>query len=159
MSAPPWRGPPVESDAGGGEDIAVVAPGLPSIDEKVITNASIRLSVERGDFDETIQQARSIATSAGGFVVSSESSRPKTGKPTRGSIVVRVPEKAYVTTLASLESLGRLESEQESSTSVTAEYVDLRVARTPSRGRRAAAALRCSRRPTRCRPRWPCRRT
>jgi hypothetical protein len=119
------EGPPVESDAGGGEDVAVVAPGLPSIDEKVITNASIRLSVERGDFDDTIQQARSIATSAGGFVVSSESSRPKTGKPTRGSIVVRVPEKAYVTTLASLESLGRLESEQESSTSVTAEYVDL----------------------------------
>jgi hypothetical protein len=43
-----------------------------------------------------------------------------------GAIVVRVPEKAYATALGSLESLGRVESRQESSTSVTAEYVDLK---------------------------------
>ena len=114
-----------DASAGGGEDVAVVAPGVPPIGEKVIQNASIRLSVARGDFDDAIREARAIAAGAGGFVVSSESSKPKPGQPTRGSIVLRVPAKAYVTSLASLESLGRLESEQETSTEVTAEYVDL----------------------------------
>ncbi len=114
-----------DSAAGGGEDVAVVAPGVPPVGEKVIQNASIRLSVARGDFDDAIREARAIAAGAGGFVVSSESSKPKPGKSTRGSIVVRVPAKSYVTSLASLESLGRLESEQETSTEVTAEYVDL----------------------------------
>jgi Domain of unknown function (DUF4349) len=119
--------PPVGYEDSGGKDVAVASvPGVPAVGEKVITNASIRLTVPRGEFDEAIQEARMIAAGAGGFVVSSETSRPKPGKPMRGSIVVRVPEKAYATALGSLESLGRVESRQESSTSVTAEYIDLK---------------------------------
>ncbi len=120
--------PPSEfDDSGGGKDVAVSSvPPVPAVGEKVITNASIRLSVARGEFDDAIQEARMIAAGAGGFVVSSETSRPKPGKALRGAIVVRVPEKAYATTLGSLESLGRVESRQESSESVTAEYIDLK---------------------------------
>ena len=113
------------ADAGGGEDVAVAASGGPSIDTKVIQTASLRLLLERGDFDEAVAEARTLAASMGGFVVSSQTSQAKGGKPVRGSLVVRVPDRSYAAAMRALEGLGRVESREEAGTDVSAEYVDL----------------------------------
>jgi hypothetical protein len=121
--ATPAKGMPDE--IGGGEDIAVVAPGVPSIDTKVIQTASLRLVLTRGDFDAAVGEARTLAASMGGFVVSSETSQARAGKPVRGSLVVRVPDRSYAKAMRALEGLGRVEGREETGTDVSSEYVDL----------------------------------
>jgi hypothetical protein len=123
MDATVVEGAPDE--AGGREDVAVGVPGIPSIDTKVIQTASLRLILERGDFDAAVSEARTLASSLGGFVVSSETSQAKAGKPVRGSLVVRVPDRSYAAAMRALEKLGRVEGREETGTDVSAEYVDL----------------------------------
>jgi hypothetical protein len=119
------------ADEGGGqeESSGEAAPAsdrsLPGVEPKVIQTASLRLSLAKGDYEGAVSQARSIAARVGGFVVSSETSRARANQPLRGSLTIRVPSGRYADAMAAVSRLGRIESENEGSEDVSAEYVDL----------------------------------
>jgi hypothetical protein len=81
--------------------------------------------VPRNEFDSTIQRARTIATGAGGFVVSSSASQGEEERLVRGTLVIRVPERSYARVLEQLSDLGRVEAQEEAGQDVSQELVDL----------------------------------
>lgn len=118
-------------DAVGGGEFAPTPAGepiaqpLPGIGPKVIQTASLRVSLPKGRFDERLDEARSIASSLGGFVMSSSASQGRGQKLERGTLVVRVPARAYADAMERLSDLGRVEARRESGQDVSQEYVDL----------------------------------
>jgi Domain of unknown function (DUF4349) len=119
------------AEAGGAEDaVAVSQPGqgggsLPSIGPSIVQTASLSLAVPRDQFDTTIQRARTIAAGSGGFVVSSSASQGDEGQLVIGSLVLRVPERAYARVLEQLSDLGTVEAQEEAGQDVSQELVDL----------------------------------
>jgi hypothetical protein len=77
-------------------------------------------------FDETVLEARSIATALGGFVVDSSASQGPAQRLVGGTLVIRVPARSYGDAIESLQALGRVEARTESGQDVSQEYVDLR---------------------------------
>jgi hypothetical protein len=117
-------------EEGAAEDsVAVSRPSsggsLPSIGPSIVQTASLSVSVPRNDFETTIQRARTIATGAGGFVVSSSASQGDEDRLVRGSLVVRVPEPAYARVIEQLSELGTVEAREESGQDVSQQLVDL----------------------------------
>jgi hypothetical protein len=100
--------------------------GVPEIGPQIVQTASVRLSVQRGRFDETVDEARSIAAGVGGFVVSSSASQGSARRLVRGTLVLRIPARNYTQAMRSLAALGRVEARQENGQDVSQEYVDLR---------------------------------
>jgi hypothetical protein len=98
---------------------------LPQIQPRVIQNASLSVTVGKGDFEETIDHARQIAATLGGFVTTSQSSQGPDQRLVRGSIVVRVPGQAYAQAMSQFAALGKVVARQESGTDVSLQYVDL----------------------------------
>ena len=96
----------------------------PGIGPKIIKMASVRLSVPKGDFQGAVDEARMIASAAGGFVVSSSQSQGEK-RLMNGSLVLRVPERSYETVMKELGGAGRLDGRQENAQEVSAEFVDL----------------------------------
>jgi hypothetical protein len=119
------------AEAGGAEDaVAVSQPeqgggSLPAIGPSIVQTASLSLAVARDQFDTTIQRARTIAAGSGGFVVSSSASQGDEGQLVRGSLVLRVPERAYARVLEQLSDLGTVEAQEEAGQDVSQELVDL----------------------------------
>jgi hypothetical protein len=119
------------AEGGGAEDaVAVSQPStgggsLPSIGPSIVQTASLSVSVPPNDFETTIQQARTIATGAGGFVVSSSASQGDDERLVSGSLVVRVPEPAYARVIEQLSSLGTVEAREEAGQDVSQQLVDL----------------------------------
>ncbi len=122
----------VEAADGGGEEAVPVSQpsqgggSVPAVGPSIVQTASLSLSVPRNEFDSTIQRARTIATGAGGFVVSSSASQGEEQRLVRGTLVVRVPESSYARVMAQLSDLGRVEAQEEAGTDVSQELVDLR---------------------------------
>ena len=127
------------ADAGGAEAaptevddaVAVSQPSqgggsVPAVGPSIVQTASLALSVPRNEFDSAIQRARTIATAAGGFVVSSSASQGEEMRLVRGTLVVRVPERAYARVMEQLAGLGRVEAQEEAGSDVSQELVDLR---------------------------------
>ena len=111
---------------GGGEEAA--APGtstVPAVGPRVIQTASLTVSVARGRFEETVDEARSIAARFGGFLVSSTASQGTAQRLVRGTLVVRVPARSYADAIRSITGLGRVEGRDESGQDVSQEFVDL----------------------------------
>jgi hypothetical protein len=127
-AAPAEAAPPAEpapaAEAPLGEALPISA-GLPPVEPRVIQNASVSITVPKGDFDETIQRARQIADTYGGFVTSETSSQGVDQRLVRGMIVVRVPYERYEDALEQLESLGKIVARNSSGTDVSLQYVDL----------------------------------
>jgi hypothetical protein len=124
----PLRETPAAS-GGGGEDAAKARPlasSVPDVGPQVVQTASVRLSVRRGRFDETVDEARSIATGLGGFVVSSSASQGAGQRLVEGTLVLRIPARSYADAMESLAALGRVESRNENGQDVSQEFVDLR---------------------------------
>jgi uncharacterized protein DUF4349 len=96
----------------------------PGIGPRIIKMASVRVSVPRGDFQGAVDEARTIAAAAGGFVVSSSQSQGEK-RLMNGSLVLRVPERSYETVMRELGDVGRLDDRQENAQDVSAEFVDL----------------------------------
>jgi hypothetical protein len=128
------RGAPVAEVVEGGADQAAAsqdeagapAPGsVPVIGPRVIQTASLRLSVPRGRFEETVDEARSTAARLGGFVVSSTASQGRERRLVSGSLVLRLPARSYADAMRSLAGLGRVEARDESGQDVSQEFVDL----------------------------------
>jgi hypothetical protein len=123
------------AESGGAEDaegeaVAVSQPSrggssVPAIRPAVVQTASLALSVPPNEFDSTIQRARTIATGAGGFVISSSASQGEEKRLVRGTLVVRVPERSYARVLEQLSDLGRVEAQEEAGQDVSQELVDL----------------------------------
>jgi Domain of unknown function (DUF4349) len=114
-------------EAGGG-DLAVAQPppsSVPQVGPQVVQTASLRLAVERGEFDAAIDEAGSIAAGLGGFVVNSSASQGSERRLVRGTIVVRVPAGSYDEAIEALRNLGKVEARTESGQDVSQEYVDL----------------------------------
>jgi hypothetical protein len=103
---------------------ATAAP-LPGFGPRIIQTASLRLSVRRGSFDQAVEEARTVATSVGGFVVQSSESRDPGQKLTTGTLVLRVPQTAYADAMRRLGHIGKVAGRQESGQDVSAEFVDL----------------------------------
>jgi hypothetical protein len=132
--ATPERLAPAGGEAGGGSvekeaaptDQAASAPGsVPAIGPRVIQTASLSVSVPRGRFEATVDEARSIAVRLGGFVVSSTASQGRERRLVSGSLVVRLPARSYADAMRSLAGLGRVEARDESGQDVSQEFVDL----------------------------------
>lgn len=118
------------AEEGGGEAVPVSQPSqgggsVPSVGPRIVQTASLSLSVPRREFDSTIQHARTIATGSGGFVVSSSASQGTERRLVRGTLVVRVPERAYARVIDQLSGLGRVEGREEAGQDVSQEAVDL----------------------------------
>lgn len=118
------------AEGGGGEAVPVSQPSqgggsLPSVGPRIVQTASLSLSVPRQEFDSTIQDARTIATGSGGFVVSSSASQGTERRLVRGTLVVRVPERAYARVIDQLSGLGKVEGREEAGQDVSQESVDL----------------------------------
>ncbi|HXV96731.1 MAG TPA: DUF4349 domain-containing protein [Gaiellaceae bacterium] len=125
-------------DAGGAEAaptevddaVAVSQPSqgggsVPAVGPSIVQTASLALSVPRNEFGSAIQRARTIGTGAGGFVVSSSASQGEEMRLVRGTLVVRVPERAYARVMEQLAGLGRVEAQEEAGSDVSQELVDL----------------------------------
>jgi hypothetical protein len=110
---------------GSGEEAAPVASPVPAVGPKVIQTSSLAVSVPRGRFEETVDEARSIAARFGGFVVSSAASQGTSHRLVRGTLVVRVPARSYADAMRSMAGLGRVEARDESGQDVSQEFVDL----------------------------------
>jgi hypothetical protein len=102
------------------------ASGVPEIGPQIVQTSSVRLAVRRGRFDETVDEARSIATGLGGFVVSSSASQGTGQQLVQGTLVLRIPARSYADAMESLGALGRVESRRENGQDVSQEFVDLR---------------------------------
>jgi hypothetical protein len=114
-----------------GADKALSSPqrnvsGVPEIGPQIVQTSSVRLSVQRGRFDETVDEARSIAAGLAGFVVSSSASQGSAQRLVRGTLVLRIPARNYAEAMKALASLGRVEARRENGQDVSQEYVDLR---------------------------------
>jgi|GEM_PF-1608781 len=96
----------------------------PAASARLLIIKTADLSVQVRDFQQTNDQAVSIARSVGGYVTdtSAESDR---GVPTSGSLSMRVPVSAFERTLNRLAKLGRVTSRSISGEDVTGESVDL----------------------------------
>jgi hypothetical protein len=99
---------------------------VPEVGPKIVQTASLTLSVRRGHFEDAIDEARTIATGLGGFVVSSSSSQGGFNRLVRGTLVVRVPGSSYADAMKALSALGRVVGRQEAGQDVSQEYVDLK---------------------------------
>jgi hypothetical protein len=106
-------------------DAAASAASLPAVGPHVVQTASLSLSVPAGRFEPTVQRARTIAAGAGGFVVASSASQGDGRRLVQGTLVVRIPERAYARVMEALSSLGRVEAREESGQDVSQELVDL----------------------------------
>jgi Domain of unknown function (DUF4349) len=112
------------------EAVAVSQPSpgggsLPSVGPSIVQTASLSISVAQDEFEEAVQRARTVATGAGGFVVSSSASQGDEQQLVRGSLVVRVPELQYARVLEQLSGLGKVEAQEEAGQDVSQELVDL----------------------------------
>jgi hypothetical protein len=123
--------PSAVADNGTGADEALPSSqrnlsGVPDIGPQIVQTSSVRLSVQRGRFDETVDEARSIAAGLAGFVVSSSASQGSAQRLVRGTLVLRIPARNYAEAMKALASLGRVEARRENGQDVSQEYVDLR---------------------------------
>lgn len=110
-------------DVGGGNETVLA---LEPLGPQVIQTASLSVTVARGEFEDAVSRARTIATGLGGFVTSSSASQGDGSRLVRGAIVLRVPSEAYGRAMSALAELGRVEGRQEAGEDVTAQFVDLR---------------------------------
>ncbi|MCC6222430.1 MAG: DUF4349 domain-containing protein [Thermoleophilia bacterium] len=100
-------------------------PELPAGGPRVIQTASLTLAVDRGEFEEAIDRARTIAAGLGGFVTSSSASQGPDERLVRGTLVIRVPSRAYAQAMSQLARLGTVKGREEAGQDVSQQYVDL----------------------------------
>ena len=113
-----------DADAGAPRS-RLIDSSVPQVGPQVVKTASLRLAVQRGEFDAAIDEAGAITAGLGGFVVSSSASQGSEQRLVRGTIVVRVPARSYDEAVEALRGLGKVESRTESGQDVSQEYVDL----------------------------------
>lgn len=115
-----------EAQAGEGTDEASFGtgqvPGAPA-EAKIIRTGDLQVELREGEFDAATVRLTTIATNAGGFVSSSETSalddRP------RGSLTLRVPAERFDEVVGLVGEVGDVTAVTTSSQDVTGEYTDV----------------------------------
>jgi hypothetical protein len=103
-------------------DIAANASAASPTNRRIIATADLQLRVE--DFASVPQKVESLAASHGGYVANSKIDG-WTGVPRTGFWKIRIPSERYADFLTRVSELGGLESQNQDSQEVTAEYADL----------------------------------
>ena len=89
---------------------------------RVIKNGQVELEVERGEFQEGIDEVIDLAGRLGGIV---KSTAIDDSGARRGNVVVRIPSSRFEDALTQLADIGNIESEFVDTQDVTDEFVDL----------------------------------
>jgi len=110
---------------GSAEPGRATSPSVPEIGPKIVRTASVELSVRRGRFDRTVDDIRTLVAGVGGFVASSSSSRGTGGRLDEGTLVLRVPARAYARAMSAIAGMGRISARRESGEDVSGAFVDL----------------------------------
>jgi Domain of unknown function (DUF4349) len=102
-------------------------PGSVGQSAKVESKGSINLTIGDGKLQSVLAKLTDLAVGAGGFVASSENQvgAGGSGPPSSGTIVLRIPESSFASTVSRVQQDGHATSVTTSSTDVTGEYVDL----------------------------------
>lgn len=98
---------------------------LPSLGPRIVQTASLSLKVPHDRFEETVEDARTLAAGLGGFVVSSSASQGSERRLVSGSLVLRIPQRSYAQAMKALSALGSVEAQEETGQDVSQEFVDL----------------------------------
>jgi hypothetical protein len=110
---------------------AVSVPPLPSgsvgQSAKVESTGSIDLTIGDGKLQSALARLTDLAVVAGGFVANTQTQVGAGGSatPSSGTIVLRVPESSFATTVSQVQKTGHATSITTTSTDVTGQYVDL----------------------------------
>jgi hypothetical protein len=109
---------------GGGADATQTGGGapLPSLGPAIIKRAYLAIEVPEDELADAIRDASAIASSGGGFVLSTEVVRREGGT---GQVILRVPSTGFEDALAQVEELGTVETKRISGEDVGEEFVDL----------------------------------
>lgn len=93
------------------------------VDQKIIKTGYLTITVD--GVTENVQAISSVATAAGGFVQSSSVSEDSEGNRL-GYIIIRIPAKAFESTMQSVKDLAvHIETESSDGQDVTEQYTDL----------------------------------
>ena len=112
----------VTYDAASGGDQAV--PGLPATQQqgdlsKIVRDGRIAIVVPDGDFDTSLTSVSRIATSLGGFVLTSSTRDQNTG-----TFTLRIPAKKFDVAMERLRGIGEVKADDVTGQDVTAEFID-----------------------------------
>lgn len=112
-------------DAGGTEQPALhTGPGLPAVQpqgdlSKIVRDGRISIVVPDGDFDTSLANVSRIATSLGGFVLTSSTQDQNTG-----TFTLRIPAKKFDVAMERLRGIGEVKADAVAGQDVTAEFID-----------------------------------
>jgi hypothetical protein len=100
------------------------APGLPAMQQqgdlsKIVRDGRIAIVVPDGDFDTSLTTVSRIATSLGGFVLTSTTRDQSTG-----TFTLRIPAKKFDVAMERLRGIGEVNAEAVTGQDVTAEFID-----------------------------------
>jgi hypothetical protein len=126
-SSPAKSGAGESRSAGGGSEGGgtAVSSAVPQVGPRIIRNASLRISIQHGRFEDEVDEAHRITASFGGFVVSSSASQGSEKRLVEGTFVLRIPASSYDEAVADLRGLGKVEALDERGSDVSQEFVDL----------------------------------
>ena len=122
---------PTASGSGSTSTPASTVPPLPtgSVGQtpKVESSGSISLTIGSGRLQPVLVKLTALASSAGGFVASTQAQTGTEGSavPSSGTIVLRIPQAAFGTVVSQVQQVGHATSVTTTSTDVTGQYVDL----------------------------------
>jgi len=101
--------------------------GTAGIETKIIRTAYLTLEVN--DIPGTVETLKGIATAKGGYISSTSVQKNYNDRLT-GTVVMRIPQAEFDTTLTGLKALGTVKSASTQGEDVTEEYVDIQAQRT-----------------------------
>ncbi|MFA4859427.1 DUF4349 domain-containing protein [Methanoregula sp.] len=101
--------------------------GSSAVETKIIKTAYLSLEVK--DVPGTVESLKGIATAKGGYI-SSTSVQKNYNDVLTGTVVLRIPQAEFDTTLAGVKALGTVKSASTQGEDITEEYVDLQAQRT-----------------------------
>ena len=126
QEAPLAGGVNYDSATGGGAagQPALNAPGLPATQQqgdlsKIVRDGRIAIVVPDGDFDASLNNVSRIATSLGGFVLTSSTRDQNTG-----IFTLRIPAKKFDVAMERLRGIGEVRADAVTGQDVTAEFID-----------------------------------
>ena len=96
----------------------------PTIDTKLIKNASIAIEVSKGEFEKKFFEVVSIAEQNNGYVSNSQSYSDPDGNMTSGVVTIRVDKDRFDIVLSKIKQMGEVDSISIYVQDVTQEYVD-----------------------------------
>ena len=112
--------------AGAGTDQPALnaGPGLPAAQpqgdlSKIVRDGRISIVVPDGDFDTSLTTVSRIATSLGGFVLTSSTRDQNTG-----TFTLRIPAKKFDVAMERLRGIGEVKADAVAGQDVTAEFID-----------------------------------